>query len=197
MNESSSDVSHSCLSNPSGGKPYKARVLVQPFGSRRAPSNWGMVVTFFQFVARELLFLTLGAFAGDVYGVEPAMTAGVGFGAVKQLGAISGFNTSKKDGPPPGIRMVLLGADVPLRENFAQADSRPDRITKLKGYIAQALRKNSLDPSSAIKLRGKLGFYASLLTGEPGRGAMGPLIRRQYNQTNNWNRSCRMSLFGT
>ena len=45
----SADTAYICFANPNGNLPYKSRILAQPFGSRRAPSNWGRLVTFIQF----------------------------------------------------------------------------------------------------------------------------------------------------
>ena len=53
--------------NPFNNRPYKSRILAQPFGSRRAPANWDRVATFIQFVALKLLCLAVGALVEDVY----------------------------------------------------------------------------------------------------------------------------------
>ena len=41
LNEASWEAAHICFTNPANNRPYMARVLVQPFGSRRSPANWG------------------------------------------------------------------------------------------------------------------------------------------------------------
>ena len=41
--------------------------MFQPFGSRMGPSNWGRVVTFLQFLSRELLLVATGTFVCDVF----------------------------------------------------------------------------------------------------------------------------------
>ena len=51
--EASNDAATVCFINPEDNKPYKARTLVQPFGRRREPANWGRVATFIQFLACE------------------------------------------------------------------------------------------------------------------------------------------------
>ena len=61
LHESSLEAATICLVDPGTNVPHKARILVQPFGSRRAPANWGRVVTFIQFPAKELQALTVGA----------------------------------------------------------------------------------------------------------------------------------------
>ena len=109
LNETSKEVAHICFINPTDKRPYKARALVQPFGSRRAPANWGIVVTFLQFVASELLQVATGAFVDDVFCVESHRLAMSGFWAFKQLCEIIGFPTSPKKDKPPSTEMVLLG----------------------------------------------------------------------------------------
>ena len=182
LNQAPREASYISFINPNNNKPYKARFLVQPFGSRRAPANWGRVVTFLQFVACELLYVTTGAFADDVFCVESHRIATSGFWAFKQLCEITGFPTSPKKDQPPSTRMVLLGAEVSLHDRHAQAEIRTDRKDRLKEQISRICDSNCLTPAAASKLRGKLGFYSSLLAGKLGRGMMGPLITRQYKQ---------------
>ena len=69
-NKASMGASHICITNPANNRPYKARVAVQPFCSRRSPANWGGVVTFLQFAAGEILQVATGAFSDDVFCVE-------------------------------------------------------------------------------------------------------------------------------
>ena len=76
--------------------------------------------------------------------------------------------------------MHLLGAGVTLLKNAVRTRATDERAVKLRGHIAQALQSNYLTPASASKLRGRTGFYTSLLMRRLGRGMMGPLIRRQY-----------------
>ena len=61
LHRESHDASLVCFVDPRTNTPHKARILVQPFGSRRAPSNWWRVVTFSQFVAHRLFNLSVGA----------------------------------------------------------------------------------------------------------------------------------------
>ena len=174
LNEASKDVAHICLVNPANKRMYKARVLVQPFGSRRAPANWGRVVTFIQFVAEKLLSTSTGAFVGDVFCLESHRLDMSGFWAFKQLCVLIGSPTSKKKDQEPSTSMVLLGADVSLHQTHILAQIREDRKNRLRENILLAKNSNSLTPAEASKLRGKLGFYSSLLAGKLGLGMMGP-----------------------
>ena len=41
LHESPKEASTVCFADPYTNVPHKARILVQPFGSSRAPANWG------------------------------------------------------------------------------------------------------------------------------------------------------------
>ena len=182
LHESSHKEDLICFVDPVSNVPHKAQISAHPFGSCRSPANWGRVVTFLRFVAIHLLGLSVGAFVGDVYCAEPGGISTSGFWAFKRLFSILGFPTSDKNDQPPSRELVLLGDPIVITDSGITASIRPDRVSKLRSCIAPALRADSLTPSAAIKLRGKLGFYTSPHAGKLGRGTMGPLIRRQYAQ---------------
>ena len=182
LHPSSSEVANICFLNPVDNQPYKCQILVQPFGSRRAPANWGRVVTFLQFLARRLLSLVVGAYVDDVFCSEGGFLAKSGFWAFKRLCAILGLITSDRKDQPPSTSMHLLGAEVTLLKQAIRTSATTERAQKLWDEIAGILRTSSLSPAGASKLRGGLGFYTSLLMGRLGRGMMGPLIRRQYGK---------------
>ena len=79
--------------------------------------------------------------------------------------------------------MHLLGADVALLKNAIRTRATDERARKLRSHVAQALRANYLTPAAASKIRGRIGFYTSLIMGRLGRGMMGPLGRRQYGSS--------------
>ena len=108
-----------------------------------------------------------------------------GFWAFKRLTSLLGFPTSEKKDQPPNTNLVLLGALIELTRDAFCATARPGRIPKICSHIAPTLQRDCLTPAAASKLRGRLGFYTSLLSGKLGRGTMGPLIARQYRQRNN------------
>ena len=43
LRESPNEAAAICFGNPPNNKPCKAQIPVHPFGSRRAPANWGWV----------------------------------------------------------------------------------------------------------------------------------------------------------
>ena len=180
IHPSSSEAAHICFLNPTDNRHYKCRILVQPFGSRRAPANWGRVVVFVQFLDRKLLSLVVCAYVDDVFCSESNYLIRSGFWAFKRLCSILGFVTSDRKDQHPSSSMHLLGAEVSLLANAIRTRSSDGRARKLKCSISKILESNYLSPAGASKLRGKLGFSTSLLMGRLGRGMMGPSARRQY-----------------
>ena len=154
IHETSREAATVCFVHPHDNVPYKARILAQPFGSGRAPANWGRVVTSIQFLARQLLTLTVGAFFDDVYRAEPASEETSGFGGSKQLDGPIGFPTSEKKDHRPNKNIVLHGAQNSLGSTSFCANARPERINKRRADIAHALQTNRRTHAAASKLRG-------------------------------------------
>ena len=171
-----------CFARPRGNKPFKAKILAQPFGSSRAPENWGRVVTLIQFLAMRLLTLIVAAYVDDIFCCEPTATCTSGFWAFKALTRLLGFHTSDKKGQTPAYEVYLLGSLVTLSKTCLKTTACEERVQRLRETIINALTSDNLTPAAASKLRGKLGFYTSLLAGKLGRGTMGQLIARQYYQ---------------
>ena len=116
LQESPKEAATICFAEPTTNIAHESRILVQPFGSRRSPANWGRVATFTQSVAKELLALTVGAFVCNVYCGEPRNAASSKFRAFETLAKLLGFPTSDKKGQPPSKELVLLGALIRLNE---------------------------------------------------------------------------------
>ena len=93
-----------------------------------------------------------------------------------------GFRTSPRKDQSPTTGMVILGSFITVNGQFAQADAMGERIEKLNANIEQALVLDLITQATPIKLRGKLGFYTSLLEEKIGRGTTSSLIHRQYNR---------------
>ena len=92
-----------------------------------------------------------------------------GFWAFKQIREIIGFPTSTKKDQLPTTRMVLSEVDIALHITHVQAQVRMGREIRPKAQISQAISSDSLTSAAARKIRGKLGFYSSLLDGILGR----------------------------
>ena len=180
--EASNEAATVCFVKPTDNRPRKAQILVQSLGSRRAPENWGRVVTFIQFLDRELLALCVAAFFDDVFAADHAATETSGFWDFKRLSQLISFLNSDKKDKQPTTSLLLLGGKVAIAASSFEADATPERVEKIREHIAQALLPDTLTPSAATELRGGLGFYNPLMAGKLGRGVIGPLIARQYWQ---------------
>ena len=92
---------------------YKAKLLAQPYGGRRAQSNWGRVDTFIQFLSLNIFDLVTGSFVDRVLplGIDWG-GAKYGFWAFKKMCLLLGFPTSGTKDQPPCINMHLLGAEL-------------------------------------------------------------------------------------
>lgn len=60
-------ASHICMLDPNDSQVYKAKLLAQPCGSRRAHANWCRDVTPIQFTAKNIYGLVTSPYAEDVF----------------------------------------------------------------------------------------------------------------------------------
>ena len=125
-------------------------------------------------MALKHLHLSALAFVDDVYCADGAKIAKSGFWVFKHLCRQIRFVTSRRKTQVPATIIALLGAEVSPSRDEIRDQAGTQRVLKIKGHIAQALHLDGLTPASAIKLRGELGSYTSLLMGKLGRCMMAP-----------------------
>ena len=180
MHPRSADVANVMFANPGDGNVYRARVLVQPFGSCSAPKNWGRLITCIQELAARLFRLHVGAYVDDVFTGEPSTYALSGFSAFKKLAKLLGVPTADRKDQRPAKTIRVLGAVVTVNSDgltvCADEKRKLNNVERIDGVLASKI----LTPAAAGKLRGKLGFLASLAFGKVGRSMLAPLARRQY-----------------
>ena len=170
------------LANPEG-EVMMAHLNTQPFGSRRAPANWARVTQFVAFVLRKLYRIWIGVYVDDVFCLEPDSTIVSAQLAIKDLCRILGLQLAPDKEIAPTISAMLLGAEVRLSRGFIHATLPPQKVSAILDEILDILKRNTLTPAHASKLRGKLGFAQSLLFGRFGRAMLKPLAERQYSTT--------------
>ena len=177
----SRSVAHVVFANPADNGVYKARVLVQPFGSRSAPKNWGRVITCLQFLSSKLFRLDVSAYVDDVFTGEPGSYVESVFTAFKNFSNLVGLHTSDKKDQVPSSSIRVLGAEVTVVESGLRAEAGDRRKPSNCERIRTALADSSLSPACAGKLRGELGFLATLAFGKFGMSMLIPLSKRQYS----------------
>ena len=168
---------------PPTGEPHVATLRTQPFGSARAPANWGRVTKFIQFLMERLFFAVIFIFVDDVFAVEPLQTISSAHKAFTTLCNLLGFELSAAKAQGPAAAIHLLGANVSFEDHHVCAKLPDRKRVDLTNDIRQVLSYNQLNPGQASKLRGRLGFSQSLLFGKVGRAMLQPLTQRQYSKT--------------
>ena len=167
---------------PPDGPPHVASLRTQPFGSARAPANWGRVATFIQHVLQRVFGVTAFVYVDDVFVVEPVDTIGSAREVLKTVCEVFGFRLAPGKSQGPAKSIQLLGAEITFDTSHLRACLPARRRTDLMNDIRQILAYNQLNPGQAAKLRGRLGFSQSLLFGKVGRALLQPLTQRQYSK---------------
>ena len=152
--------------NPNANKPYKARVLVQPFGSRRSPANWGRVVTFLQFAACELLRVTTGAFVDEVCSVESHRIAMSSFWAFKQLLRNRRIPNIGKEGPAAFDENGSPGRGSVCTRHTRSCRNQDREERQAQGAHFPCPTIELSDPSSSEQVTGKVRLLFLTFSGK-------------------------------
>ena len=163
------------------GSPFYAKLNTQPFGSRRAPSNWARVTNFFEFALRRLFKIWLGVYVDDCFTIETERTAANALRVIKDFASILGLELAPNKQVGPIVSAQLLGARISLLPDRMKAEISDSRAAELVLSLREVLLSNKLSPASAAKLRGRLGFAQSLVFARHGRAMLQPFTRRQYS----------------
>ena len=182
LNESENDVSHIVLFNPFENKPYVAKLNALPFGSSLSPAGWGRCVLVLQKILENSMRIPCMAYIDDVFGVASEATADADFTGAIRLAEALGFKLAKDKKAPPSTAHELLGAALGMGGEGVEAKLPPQKRDALLQNLQSFLDKGRMSPAEASKIRGKLGFAASLLYGRTGRGVTSALIERQYTK---------------
>ena len=173
----------SILLGPPAGPLMVTRLKTQPFGSTRAPANWGRVTRLIQWILLTCFGIFLPIYVDDCFLIEPAETARSAYLCANVLINLCGFQMGKFS--PPAPKILLLGAEVTIAHDFAAASLPQKRRGALITDIQNILFTNKLSPGQAAKLRGRLGFSQSLMFGKYGRVLLQPITNRQYSRSIN------------
>ena len=81
----------SILLGPPGGPLMVSRLRAQPFGSTRAPANWGRVAALIPWILLTYFGIFLPIYVGDCFLAEPAETVGSAYATANLLIELCGF----------------------------------------------------------------------------------------------------------
>ena len=149
-----------------------AKLRTQPFGSTRAPANWGRVTALIQWILIAYFGAHLEIYVDDCFVVEPAETIQSAFSRTRLVIEMGGFEVGKFQ--MPGNSINLLGATISTSQEFAAAPLPEQKRRDLVLQIEEVLASGSLTPGHAAKLRGRLGF--------PSRSCLGAMAGPNCNR---------------
>ena len=173
------DFAHIVLTPPQG-EPMVAELRTQPFGSRRAPANWGRVAAFAQWALSTFFCVYLAKYVDDCFATAPESTCSSAFLAVKGVCEILGFPLEEKKECLPAPTIDILGATVSIGSFFVEARLPTGRKGRLISDLKEIAPRGTLTPGKAAKIRGRLGYAQSLMFGRLGRAHLQPFSDRQY-----------------
>ena len=166
-----------CLKDPDDGKVKFFVMVGHSFGLVSAVYNYNRCSAAVNDILVNLFSLVAFNFYDDKYGFEPSHSCALARDVAQKvhwwLGAA--FDVKK---PQRSKRPDVLGVTYNLGEFKLEIQEK--RRAELKETIEDILQKESLDPGSAGKLKGKLMFGASQLWGKVGRAFLRSLSERQY-----------------
>ena len=108
------DFATIALEDPEGSV-CQATLKTQPFGSRRAPANWGSLTAFAKWIALHLFDCVVRIFADDCFVVEPEATIFSAFASLLSARGLLGLEISATKTIMPTADLLLLGAQAKLR----------------------------------------------------------------------------------
>ena len=168
------------LLGPPHGPLLVSHLKTQPFGSTRAPGNWGRVTALSQWILTTYFHVHLPIYVDDCFVIELAETIESAVNCVHTLAELCGFRLDKDQAPAESI--VMLGAQVTFTAEGVSAALLENKRDILVTDLEKIIEAGTLTPGQAAKMRGRLGFAQGLMFGKFGRVQMQPFTNRQYSR---------------
>ena len=150
------------------GEVFYSTLRTQPFGSRPAPANWGRVAAFTKWVMIRLFACVVKIFADDCFVAEPDATVGPAFSVLLGVCDLLGLVLEHSKTKAPTDRMLLLGADIRISISDVTVTIPDRKRADIATELQMILRKNTLTPADAAKMRGRLGYAQFLVKNSSG-----------------------------
>ena len=164
---------------PTGG-PVMAQLRTQPLGSRRSPANRGRVTAFARWPLGRIFGIFLATYADDCFSLEPIETVRSAYDTITQWNALLGLELDADKWKKPACEIELLGATISLRPGSIDASLPQRKRGELAHDLKQLRSSGVLGPADAAKMRGRLGYFQTLVFGRAGRAQLQPFTERQY-----------------
>ena len=138
----------SVLLRPPSGPLLVAQLRAQPFGSSRAPANWGRVTALLKWIFLRLFGIVLAVFVDDCYLVEPSLAVECAYFCVCEVIRICGFDLDPAKACVPSQSILLLGALISFSEDCISAappDSRRDALIAELGEFFEIVTNDAAE----------------------------------------------------
>ena len=130
----------SVLSGPPSGPLLVSRLRAQPFGSARAPANWGRVTALLKWILAKFFGIGLSVFVEDCFIIVPAETCEGAFARINEIIELRGFKLGGKKAHFPSEKILLLWAQVEIDHLGITATVPVERLDALIEELGKCLR---------------------------------------------------------
>ena len=158
------------LNTPSGPTLWRHNVLM--FGGTASVWSYYRVADLMAWLNRCMLLVPALHFVDDFGSCEPVDTVDSAFEESQELCRALGLKFKETKAQPPNIEHVMQGVLISLRSDEAVLSCTKSRKDRVESNLVQLLLDNSLKPSQASVLAGKLQFLASSLFGKSSAAAI-------------------------
>ena len=161
-----------------------AIMRAHPFGLAAAVLNFNRLPALATAIIRQCTATAAAAYFDDTGVLDLACSRGSGQECVGVVYDILGAMLDAGKQQPMASQRCFLGVLLNLAGAAAaekmQVDLKPGLREALKLEIEDILDQNMLSSGQASKLRGRFQWASSAMYGRIARGGQGPLVRRQY-----------------
>ena len=148
------------------------------FGAAASVWNFNRAADALQHLLRSLLLIVVGHYVDDFNALEFMEQAMSAFDGFAELFELLGLNTKATKAQPPAAGHVLQGVWFEITPDGVKVAPTEKRVAKLCIAISKALDENSLTPTEAQRLAGRLAFVTQQTFGGVGRAALKPVYSR-------------------
>lgn len=159
----------------------------QPFGSCLAPNNWSEISVAMTYIAADWFGIAMPTCVDDVATAEDSRTTPSAHSAWLLLNKLLGWTIEISKSPPPSSVFDFLGLTIHLPDldkgEPYLLSLQTEKVERYGAQIQSILKADRITRSEASKLRGRLGFAASVGWCGAGRGFLPVFSRIQHGRS--------------
>ena len=153
------------------------------FGAAASVWNFNRAADALQQLLRVLLLIAAGHFVDDFTAIEDILSAASAVKSFEELFGLLGLRVKPSKAQPPNDRHVVQGVLFRIVHDGVVLSPTEERVATIRATVTTALETNSMAPSVAEKLAGRLAFLTQAVFGKLGRAAIVPIYARAHDQS--------------